>query len=223
MAASKLLLSILRTEYETAALGEWATSRRADLEDCTEAGYTTSEGARYAVFVHIGRMDLVIEGCFRGTSGSVRCCGRTGRAARMGTAQSTPRGLNSEKGRSIGLQRWPQAPRDGCGGLDFEQDWTDHRPISRSSVKPRKAGDCMMNESWQEPGGAEISCGGPGQHTAIASGKADVWTRPAQFRQAGARGLPLKPLNLPPLNIPHIPHIPKLVCSLPTSFRDGCP
>jgi hypothetical protein len=37
----------------------------------------------------------------------------------------------------------------------------------------------MMNESWQEPGGAEISCAGPdrlisGQHTAVASGKVDV-------------------------------------------------
>jgi hypothetical protein len=32
-----------------------------------------------------------------------RCRGRTGRVARMGTAQSTPRGLNPVKGRSIGL------------------------------------------------------------------------------------------------------------------------
>jgi hypothetical protein len=45
MAASKLLLSILRTEYETPALGEWVTSRRDDVEDYEEAGYTTSEGA----------------------------------------------------------------------------------------------------------------------------------------------------------------------------------
>jgi hypothetical protein len=69
----------------------------------------------------------------------------------------------------------------------------------------------MMNESWQEPGGAEISCAGPdrlisGQHTAVVSGKVDVWTSPVQFRQAGAHRLPLKPLNPPPspLNIPHI-------------------
>jgi hypothetical protein len=52
----------------------------------------------------------------------------------------------------------------------------------------------MMNESWQEPGGAEISCVGPGhsilgQPIAVANGKADVWTRTAQFRQAGAHGL----------------------------------
>jgi hypothetical protein len=46
--------------------------------------------------------------------------------------------------------------------LDFEQDWTDHRPISRSSVKPRKTGDYIINESWQEPGGAGISCTGSG-------------------------------------------------------------
>ena len=35
-------------------------------------------------------------------------------------------------------RRWPQALWDGYGGFDFEQDWTDHRPISRSLVKPRK-------------------------------------------------------------------------------------
>jgi len=36
-----------------------------------------------------------------------------------------------------------------------------------------------------------------GRRTAVASGKAGVWTRPVQFRQAGAHGLPLKPLNSP--------------------------
>jgi hypothetical protein len=77
------------------------------------------------------------------------------------------------------MRRWSQAPQDGCDGLDIEQDWTDHRLISRSSVKPRKTGDCMMNDSWQEPGGAEVSCAGPdhlisGEPTAVASGKADV-------------------------------------------------
>jgi hypothetical protein len=38
MIASKLLLSILQAEYKTAALGEWVTSRQADVEDGTEAG-----------------------------------------------------------------------------------------------------------------------------------------------------------------------------------------
>jgi hypothetical protein len=46
MAVSKPLLSILRTEYETLVLGEWITSRQADLEDYREADYTSSEGAR---------------------------------------------------------------------------------------------------------------------------------------------------------------------------------
>jgi hypothetical protein len=52
------------------------------------------------------------------------------------------------------LQREGRLGRDdrtlhGIGGrLDFEQGWTDHRRISRSSVKPRRTGDCMMNESW---------------------------------------------------------------------------
>ena len=41
----------------------------------------------------------------------------------------------------------------------------------------------MMNESWQEPEGAEISCAGPdhlisGQLTAIVNSKADVILKP---------------------------------------------
>jgi hypothetical protein len=44
MAASKLLLSILWTEYGTPAVGEWVISRQADVEDSTEACYTTFEG-----------------------------------------------------------------------------------------------------------------------------------------------------------------------------------
>jgi hypothetical protein len=49
----------------------------------------------------------------------------------------------------LGSATWRrlQAPWDGCGGLDFEQDWTDYRPISRSSVKLRDARDYVMNES----------------------------------------------------------------------------
>jgi hypothetical protein len=43
MALLKLLLSILRTEYETPAVGEWVTSRQADVEGGTEASHTTSE------------------------------------------------------------------------------------------------------------------------------------------------------------------------------------
>jgi hypothetical protein len=46
MAASKLQLSILRTEYETPAGGEWVTSRQANVEDGREADHTTLEGAR---------------------------------------------------------------------------------------------------------------------------------------------------------------------------------
>jgi hypothetical protein len=56
--APKLPLSILRTEYETPAVGEWVTSRQAGVEDYAEVGHMTSEGARFAV-VGIGRMDLV--------------------------------------------------------------------------------------------------------------------------------------------------------------------
>jgi hypothetical protein len=98
MAPSMLLLSILRTEYETPAVGEWVTSRQAGVEDRAEADYTTSEGARSAVVA-----------CWKDGSGDLRAvprilwCGRIASAARMGTAQSTPRSLNSAKGRSFGL------------------------------------------------------------------------------------------------------------------------
>jgi hypothetical protein len=52
MAASKLLLSILWTEYETLALGEWVISRRDDVEDYEEADYTTLEGAQSIVVAY---------------------------------------------------------------------------------------------------------------------------------------------------------------------------
>jgi len=52
MAVPKPLLSILRTEYETPAVGEWVTSRRADVEDSREADHTTSEGARSAAVAY---------------------------------------------------------------------------------------------------------------------------------------------------------------------------
>jgi hypothetical protein len=218
-------------------------------------------------------MDLALEGCSRISRLQGCCCGGTTHAARMRTIQSARRSLTSAKGRSFGLSYAEMATSSTGGGvaLDFEQDRADRRPISRSSVKPRRTGDCMMNESWfDDPavitgdvafartkwkhmsslraafccekvrvqaacltleGGdwpdcapnasiyqqarhsgrsassagawrAEISCAGPdhlisGQPTAVVSGKADVWTRPVQFRQAGTHGLPLKPLNSP--------------------------
>jgi hypothetical protein len=63
----------------------------------------------------------------------------------------------------------------------------------------KEAKDYKINKYWQEPKGTEISYAGPdhlisGQHTVVASGKADVWTRTAQ---KGAHGLLLKPLNSP--------------------------
>jgi hypothetical protein len=102
--------------------------------------------------LHIGRMDLVIEGCSKDPLAQY---------AAVAGPYAPPEWVRHNLRRGVSLlqregrlasatRRWPQAPRDGCGGLDFEQDWTDHRLISRSSVKPRKVGDCMMNESWQE-------------------------------------------------------------------------
>lgn len=53
MAALKLSLSILRTKYETPVVGEWVTSRQANVEDCTETGHTTSEGARFVAVAYV--------------------------------------------------------------------------------------------------------------------------------------------------------------------------
>lgn len=59
MAASQPLLSIPRTEHETPALGEWITNRQADVDDCEDAGHTTSEELD-PQRLHIERMDVVI-------------------------------------------------------------------------------------------------------------------------------------------------------------------
>jgi hypothetical protein len=101
MAASKLLLSILPTEYETQALGEWVTSRQSDVEDCTEADCTTSEGAR-SVIVAYWKDDLVIEGC---SEDPLACASVAGPdALPEWTRHNLRRGaLDSAKGRSIGL------------------------------------------------------------------------------------------------------------------------
>jgi hypothetical protein len=45
IAVLKLLLSIIRTEYEMPALGEWVTRRQANVEDCEKADHMTLEGA----------------------------------------------------------------------------------------------------------------------------------------------------------------------------------
>ena len=49
---SKFLLSILRTEYETLAVGNWVTSRQDDVEDSIEARHMTLGGARSAVVIY---------------------------------------------------------------------------------------------------------------------------------------------------------------------------
>jgi hypothetical protein len=46
IASSKLLLSILRTEYETPTVGELVTGGHGDVDDHKEADRMTSEGAR---------------------------------------------------------------------------------------------------------------------------------------------------------------------------------
>jgi len=85
MASSKLLLSILRTEYETPAVGDWVTSRQADVEDGAETRIRPREELDRRL-LHMGIMHLVIEGCSEDRSAPGRCYGRTAIAARIGTA-----------------------------------------------------------------------------------------------------------------------------------------
>lgn len=157
MVASKLLLSILWTKYETL---RWENGSKAGRLTWKMAGRQIIRPRKELdpQSLHIGRMDLVIDGFFVWPRAPLwQDCMRAWHNLRCGVS------ILQNEGRSgSAAQRWPQASWDGCGGLDFEQESTDHRPISRFSVKPRNAGDCMMNESWQEPGGAEISCAEPG-------------------------------------------------------------
>jgi len=86
-----------------------------DVEDCVEAGHTTSQRARYAVVAYgkAGSDDG------RQLRGSFDCrallyCGRTASAARMGTAQSTVRSFTSAKERSVACSEgWVEWIRTG--------------------------------------------------------------------------------------------------------------
>jgi hypothetical protein len=103
------------------------TSGQGDVDDHKEADRITSEEARSEAVAYW----------------KDRFGGGTAHAAIMRTIQSAPRSLISAKGRSFGLSY------AGMGdALDLEQDWADHRLMPRSSVKPRRIGDCTMNESW---------------------------------------------------------------------------
>jgi hypothetical protein len=147
-------------------------------------------------------MDLVIESCSEDPL--AQCAAVAGLQALLEWARHNLRRgvsiLQREGCSGSATRRWRQASRDGYGGLDFEQDWTNHRPISRSSVKPRDAGDCIMNESWQEPGGLRFHAKDQVDFR-IAYGscgrQSDVWTRAVQFRRAGAHRLLLKQPNSP--------------------------
>ena len=99
---------------------------------------------------HIGRLDLAIEGCSR-ILGTMRCCGQDRTRCQNGYDTICAAESHFCKGKVV----WAQLCADrrklqwkGCDGLNFEQDWADHRLISRSSAKPERAGDCIMNESW---------------------------------------------------------------------------
>jgi hypothetical protein len=85
MALSQLLLSILRTEYETPAVGEWVISRQANVDGWIEADHTTSEGARFTAIIY-WKDRSNDRGLFRGSFGSRRYYGRTASTARIGTA-----------------------------------------------------------------------------------------------------------------------------------------
>jgi hypothetical protein len=60
---------------------------------------------------------------------------------KMDTTEPAQSLLQREGRLGSAVRTWSPALRDGCDALDFEQDWADHRPISRSSVKPRKTGE----------------------------------------------------------------------------------
>jgi hypothetical protein len=99
--------------------------------------------------LHIGRIDLTLEACsrilcFRALLRRNRKC----RQNAYNTTCATPSRLQRAGRLGSAMRGLPQAPGDECDVLDLEQDWADHWPISRSSVSPRRAGDCMMNEPW---------------------------------------------------------------------------
>jgi hypothetical protein len=52
MVILKLLLSIIWTEYETPALGEWVTSRQVNVEDGSKVDHTISEGTRSVIIAY---------------------------------------------------------------------------------------------------------------------------------------------------------------------------
>jgi hypothetical protein len=127
--------------------------------------------------VHIGRMGLVIKGCSEDPLAQY---------AAVAGPYALPEWLRHNLRRGVSLlqregrlgsamRRRPQAPRNGCGGLDSEQDWTDHRPISRPSVKLRNAGDCMTNKCWLDD---------PAAITGGAAFARTVWKHMSNLRAA---------------------------------------
>lgn len=57
----EFLLSILRPEYKTLAVGELGHNQGPDVDDDKEEDHTTSEGARIVPIAY-ERVDLVVEG-----------------------------------------------------------------------------------------------------------------------------------------------------------------
>ena len=93
-------------------------------------------------------MDLALEGCSRILGlRALLWRNRTRGQNAYDTTCATPSHIC--KGQVVWAQLCGHGHKlQGMGdALDLEQDWADHRPISRSSVGPRRAGDCMMNES----------------------------------------------------------------------------
>ena len=74
---------------------------------------------------------------------------RTRRQDGYGTSGDAKSHFCQKAGRlGSAMRKWPQLHWIDIIHLDFKQDWADHRPVSQSSVKPRRTRDCMMNESW---------------------------------------------------------------------------
>jgi hypothetical protein len=99
-------------------VGEWVTSRQSDVKDDTEARHTTREELDRRS-LHIGMMDLVVEGCSEDCSAPGAAL--AGLQSPLELARHNLRhGLNSAKGRSI----WAQLRKDdwklhGIGNVDW--------------------------------------------------------------------------------------------------------
>lgn len=144
MAASQLLLSIPRIEHETPAVGRM-DHKQAGWRGRLRGGrsYDLGRSSIRSRF-HIGRMRLVIEGCSEDP-----LLAQGAAVARLPRYQNE-HGIVYAAGSQLckGKVVWAEIAASSTGWVWWIRfRAADYRLISRSLVKPRKVGDCMMNES----------------------------------------------------------------------------